>query len=400
MDATKEGTGHRVGGLFEAGDGLRGMALISIIVFHAAAPIAFNRAGSTGAELNWSSAFGGPKGDFLRALELWVYLFFSLSAFLLSRPYVAWIAGRRGRPDTVTYLKRRVFRIVPMFWATALFVLIRYGRNGAPWHDVAAVFAFVQVYFPSHFSEPIAHGWSIDDEWLFYLLLPLVAYAGARIYQRVSDRRAALFTVSGLVLGIAVAGYLLRRAGMENGSPLVQSPPGLLRAFVPGIAMAIFEVALAERLRGNRRVKLLGSAASLAGIALIFAAFHIGGVHANTQSSVLTGSLIGGLVVGGALLVQIGGDGAVWWLWGNRVIRWYGERSYSIFLLHGVALYELRKVADHGSPTTAVVVYSLAAIAVLSVAGHITFRLIEKPFMDYAHTGTTQKLAPLPSAPG
>src|SRR4051812_43600639 len=106
MTSSKDGStqsGHRVGGLFEAGDGLRGMALLCIIVFHAAAPIALVRAGFKGTELNWSDAFGTGKGDFLRALELWVYLFFSLSAFLLSRPYIAWIAGRRGRPATLTY---------------------------------------------------------------------------------------------------------------------------------------------------------------------------------------------------------------------------------------------------------------------------------------------------------
>jgi len=393
----EEGKGHKVGGLFAAGDGLRGMALISIIVFHAAAPIALARGGVIGDELDWSKAFGTSKGDFLRALELWVYLFFSLSAFLLSRPYIAWIAGRRGRPSTVTFLKRRVFRIVPMFWATALFCLVRYGRGGSPWHDVAYVFAFLQVYHPSPFSAPIAHGWSIDDEWLFYLLLPLCAFAAAGMFAKLRAQ-AALIGTFALIAGVVIAGYLARRVWMPAASPLVQSPPGLLRAFAPGIFMAMFELAYSDRLRGNRKTRIAGSAMSLAGIALIFIAFHIGGVRANTQPSVWVGSAIGGLVVGGALLVQIGGNGAVWWLWGNKVIRWYGERSYSIFLLHGIALYELRKVAEHNGANLAVVLYSLAAIAVLSVVGHLTFRFIEKPFMDYAHTGTTRKLTPIPDA--
>ena len=401
---SKDGSGHKIGGLFEAGDGLRGMALLCIIVFHAAAPIALARGGFVGKELGWSQAFGTGKGDFFRALELWVYLFFSLSAFLLSRPYIAWIAGKRGRPDSVTFFKRRVFRIVPMFWATGIFVLIKYGRGGSPWHDVAYYFGFLQVYHPSAFSAPVAHGWSIDDEWLFYLLLPLCAFAAAGIYARVKDARAALFAAITLIVGVVLAGYLARRVGMDRGpgklsSPLVQSPPGLLRAFAPGIFMAMFEIAYSDRLRGSRNLRLIGSAMSLAGIALIFAAFHIGGIHADTQSSVLTGSLIGGLVVGGALLVQIGGDGAVWWLWGNPVIRWYGERSYSIFLLHGVALYELRKISTHGSATGAVVLYSAAAIAVLTVVGYFTYRFIEKPFMDYSHRGSRRKVEPLPSAP-
>lgn len=399
MSKPKDGAAHKVGGLFEAGDGLRGMALLCIIAFHAATPIAFTRGGlSTYPELNWSGVFGSGKGDILRALELWVYLFFSLSAFLLSRPYIAWIAGKRGRPDTFTYFKRRVFRIVPMFWATGFFILLRYGRGGSPWHDVAAFFAFLQVYFPGPFIKPVEHGWSIDDEWLFYILLPVVAWVSTVVYRRVSDRRVAFAGVGALVLGIATVGYLIRHVGMSNGSPLVQSPPGLLRAFVPGIAMAIFEIALSDRLRGRRNVRRIGSAASLAGIALIFVAFHIHGVKANTQASVLCGSIIGGLVVGGALLVQIGGDGGVWWLWGNRVIRWYGERSYSIFLLHGVALYELRRVATHGSPTAAVIAYSAAAIAVLTVVGYFTYRFIEQPFMNYSHRGTRRKVEPLPSA--
>src|SRR4051812_20331527 len=90
-------------------DGLRGIACLSIFVFHVVryAPV------------------GTTLGPFVFQLNFSVCLFFMVSGFLLYRPY----AQRRfeGRPPLRTgpYAVRRVLRVIPGYWvALAVIVLV------------------------------------------------------------------------------------------------------------------------------------------------------------------------------------------------------------------------------------------------------------------------------------
>src|SRR4051794_40093700 len=85
-------------------DGLRGLAALSVLVYHVA--LATVGAG----------AVAGAAG----ALHFGVPVFFVLSGLLLYLPFVRARMDGRPRPSLRRYAVRRLARIVPAYWAALL----------------------------------------------------------------------------------------------------------------------------------------------------------------------------------------------------------------------------------------------------------------------------------------
>ncbi len=94
---------------FEAGDPLRGLAALAVVVFHLTIP----------AFAGHQAPYGPVMSHVFPVLSLGIYVFFALSAYLLSRPFIA--AFHRGEPMPWLsgYLVNRLLRIVPAFWVVA-----------------------------------------------------------------------------------------------------------------------------------------------------------------------------------------------------------------------------------------------------------------------------------------
>lgn len=143
-----------------------------------------------------------------------VAIFFTLSGFLLYRPFaVDHRAGRRQMPS-LGFWWRRVLRIFPCYWA-ALTILwgihsfkpfgFQMGFDlGPEWWKY---YLLLQIYIPRLGQGGIAQSWSIATEISFYLLLPLWAL----LIRGLSRRRATPFWLEmGGVAFLFVFGYLSR----------------------------------------------------------------------------------------------------------------------------------------------------------------------------------------------
>src|ERR1044072_6339872 len=84
------------------GDGLRAVAALSVLVTHTAFISGFNGHGLPGAITS--------------RLDIGAALFFVLSGFLLSPPFVAARYDDRPSPRLGLYFRRRVVRIAPAYW--------------------------------------------------------------------------------------------------------------------------------------------------------------------------------------------------------------------------------------------------------------------------------------------
>src|SRR5215218_2704244 len=111
---------------FIAGDPLRGLAVIGVVVFHA-----MNDAmNSTG----FGERFQGPEGrlaaygDVLGSLQVsgsfGVWIFFVLSGYLIGRPFVRAAIYRRPLPSISRYAMKRALRILPTYWVVLALVLV------------------------------------------------------------------------------------------------------------------------------------------------------------------------------------------------------------------------------------------------------------------------------------
>ena len=86
---------------------MRALAACSILVFHC-----WLDSSSDGTPANL-----GPISRYLiPQFPLGVTLFFTLSGFLLYRPFVAALMRGRERPNVWRYLKNRALRILPAYW--------------------------------------------------------------------------------------------------------------------------------------------------------------------------------------------------------------------------------------------------------------------------------------------
>jgi len=315
-------------------DGLRALAALSILVFHAA-------------------FFGGLLddgwwGDVLGRLEMGVAVFFVISGFLLYRPYfAAHYAGRDG-PAIKDFMRRRVLRIVPAYWLALTLLAIYPGLPGLFGDRWWVFYGFGQIYSFETFSQGISQAWSLCVEATFYVALPFYAlalrHAGRRLGRRGRLRLElavlALLTVACLALRVAVLG--------EGPSLLPYTLPGLFDWFAAGMALAVLSVWLAERGDEPRWVRLLGehpgalwlgALALLLVLAAVVPAPSVSVPYSELEFHAINvlSPLIGVLLILPAVIGDRGRGGVRRFL-ALPVVAWLGLVSYGIYLWQTGAL--------------------------------------------------------------
>lgn len=159
-------------------DGLRGLACMIVLVFHAAAE---HTSPHYSLYLTGSARVG-------------VWLFFVLSAFLLT---LRLFETGTSRIALLDYSVARVLRIIPLF-ALAVLVYHALGIIGlGPWLDVVKALSFQKFY---------NHLWTIPIEFQFYFLLPLLFLGSGWLVARLGPRNGlGLIFLLVVVAGVAFA---------------------------------------------------------------------------------------------------------------------------------------------------------------------------------------------------
>ncbi len=129
-----------------------------------------------------------------------VDLFFVLSGFLIGRQLLEPV-GRGELPRWSTFYLRRVFRLLPCYWAVlAVYAWVPWARGDASMAPLWSFLTFTQNIGSE--GGAFSHAWSLCVEEQFYLVLPLLVLA----LHRVADARKLTL----LVLGLIAAGMALR----------------------------------------------------------------------------------------------------------------------------------------------------------------------------------------------
>lgn len=253
-----------------------------------------------------------------------VDIFFVVSGFIMVH------ASRElfGRPGAApTFLKRRLARIVPLYWAmTSLFLLAGLAmpaalNSGVPGlGQILASYLFWPAVSTQGVVQPVySLGWTLNYEMLFYVLFAAgLLLPGRRTLPAVALVLAVLVGAEGLT------GPLPLPFGFW-GQPIVLE-------FAAGMGIAVL------RQRGLRFHGLSRVAIAAAGIAVLLAAAR-GGECADGWSLVLWR---GGAAVLLVLAAACGREGIVP-VRPVRALAAVGDASYALYLVHPFVIRGLRE---------------------------------------------------------
>ena len=362
---------------FVAGDPLRAIAALAVVLFHVGLFSALLTADRPGGA-RMTDVYGDVAGSIFAMGQLGIYVFFVLSGFLIARPFVAAFIKRSAPPALRGYALARVFRIVPLFWFVAAVTLLRYGPEGASAREVVALFGFAQSYDESILSEHIGQAWTLGVEMMFYAAVPVVALALWPLRHTLGERGRFWLVMA---LAGAIAAVTLATVGDVRPAEAVR-PHESMYALMPGVMLAAIGVRQPSWLT-HRRMPFFATVLALGGVAGLV--LHQVVLERGTLSSFGTLGLIHApacaAIVGGALFYQWSGHGA-WRVLDNAPLHWLGARSYSIYLTHGFVLAQLNTIIDEfGSAWEGAAVLAGLGVPLTILASDLTYRYVELPFL-------------------
>lgn len=358
-------------------DGLRAVAALSVLVYHAGY---FSRANEG----------EGGLSPYLARLNVGVAVFFVISGFLLYRPLLAARMGAGPPVRLRDYARRRLLRIVPAYWV-ALTVLAVYpglpGLFGGRWW---AYYGFAQDYSVHTVIYGIGPAWSLGCEVVFYALLPFLSLALDRL-SRVAGRRVWWPLEIGVVVGLAVVSFAWR--AYVDAHPSIPSATfaGTFAWFAAGMLLAAaslnWHAHPQGRLGAITRRAWLGWPVALVAYLVICRGLGVSGgfvllAHESTAQDLAVYGLSALVAVGLALPAAF--ESAPRSLPGRflaaPVMAWLGLVSYGIYLYHyPVADHLSGGVSSGGNASLKFLWLVPATAAIAIVAGALSYYVVERP---------------------
>jgi peptidoglycan/LPS O-acetylase OafA/YrhL len=361
-------------------DGLRGIAVLAVIIYHAQA----------------SLLVGGFLG---------VDVFFVLSGFLITSLLIDELS-RTNNVDRARFYLRRIRRLMPALFLVLFFSVLVSGlfvldaayhvRRDLPWAISFVVnwsyLFFEQSYFVNISRPPLLqHLWSLSVEEQFYVIWPLMLIGLYKIKIGNLSPRLKIFVAS-TVLAIASTAWMTYLS-VTNGFPIPNDPSRVYfgtdthaMGLLIGCAAAAFwrYDKLNERLTADRAAAMNGLGLfSIAGLAYFFIFvselnefLYRGGF---LVLSILTATLV---IVAAHPGLKFG------LLLGNAPLKWIGDRSYGIYLWHWPIFVLMRSGVDIQWPEP---IAFVAKIAIVFVIADLSFRFVEMPIRNGA-IGTRLKI--------
>ncbi|MFL5895591.1 MAG: acyltransferase family protein [Thermoleophilaceae bacterium] len=378
------------GGRFIAGDPLRGIACLVVLFWHVAvASAGIVPPGGISPGLKGELGSLGPS---VVTLSISVWFFFVLSGYLISGPFVRAVVRADGRrPRLGAYARNRVLRIVPGYWAILTFSLLIVGTAGDSLKHIALFYGFAHVYDQGPFTPRMVQAWTLDVEVIFYAAIPLLLLPLAGFLR---GRWTPWARASVILAGCAAVAAWSLTYGIR-GPTSGLCVPGSLWAFTPGIALATVEPLLRPRFEGRGFGRLAVWALVAVAIVAFLADTYVVDVKNGRQQNFVAAFACGAFLAA-PLVLQWTTGGAWRWL-DNRFLHWFGVRAYGIYLTHVVAIFELRHlIARLGTVSSALLVVWPLVMVMSTIAGALSYRYIERPFLERRVPWRSSDPAPAP----
>ena len=356
---------------FSGLDGLRGIAVIVVVLYHAGI---------------WQIP-----GGFLG-----VDIFFVLSGFLITSLLLD-EASRTKTLDRANFYLRRLRRIMPALISVLIFAVIAaaiwapdsaYGvRRDVPWALTSVLnwsyLFFNQSYFVNISRPPLLqHLWSLSIEEQYYAIWPLVVLVCVKAKWLRNHVRPALFVIASA--GAIASTVWMRWLSIKQGYPIPHDPSRVYfgtDTHAMGLLVGSALAAVVRPDRFNEKItpdkKTALNAVALGSIAGLV--YFIMRVDELNESLFRSGFLSVSLLTAGLILSSIH-PGLIWGrLLDVSVLRWFGRRSYGIYLWHWPIFMLLRPGVDINWPEPAVLFVRLSIVILISA---LSYRYLEIPIRN------------------
>jgi peptidoglycan/LPS O-acetylase OafA/YrhL len=355
-------------------DGLRGIAVLLVLWYHIW-------------EISWLPA----PVDWLQFVPetgfIGVLLFFFLSGFVISYPFVRADIGAKQQPSWSHFAWRRFTKIVPSY---VLSIVVAYALGYAQSQPYASTgpdllthLLFVHTWFPQRFGTINGVLWTLAVEVEFYCIFPLVWQAFKR----------APWLTAAVMIAVAFAWRTWMAQCCLNTlfATYVENLPGYLDIFAFGMIAAYVYVRFGDRVRGSQ-LKLAAPIVFAAGTVLLIEllqnlfAFRTAdqwqGVWQIDKRPLLGASFA--LVALGALM----SPPVIQLLLDNPPLRFLATISYNLYLYHQLLARELLHwriptwIGDdpHYDPLWQLRYTQIAFTATIAQAALVTY-LFERPLL-------------------
>jgi peptidoglycan/LPS O-acetylase OafA/YrhL len=350
------------------------VAALAVFAFH----VSFLYGLTLGHEL---PVVGSSLAPYLALLgQAGVAVFFGVSGFLLYRPFAQARLEGAPRPATGPYAVRRALRIFPAYWLALLVITVWLGLSEVTSLRGAVIhFGLLQGYVSGHVVSGIGQAWTLTIEVAFYLLLPLWAFALARVGAR--TRRAFLVSELAVLVGAVLVSVAWKAWAVhhlaEGGDWLVPSLislPAYLDHFAVGMALAVVSVASVGVERPPRVLRLVDrvpwvgwplAAVALWGMTRIHPKLEGWGVDYIAHRELELVLAIGVLL---PAVFGLARPSLVHRVLSIRPLMWLGTVSYGFYLWHVVIATELEKRLGNSLGLVPYVAIAATAAAAVSAA--------------------------------
>ena len=354
-------------------DGLRGIAVLAVISYHG----------------DISFLVGGFLG---------VDVFFVLSGFLITTLLINELT-ETNTVDRARFYIRRIRRLMPALFLVLFFSVLVSGlfvldaayhvRRDLPWAITFVLnwsyLFFEQSYFVNISRPPLLqHLWSLSVEEQFYVIWPIMLIGLYKVKIGNLTPRVKIFIASS-VLAIASTAWMVHLS-VANGFPIPNDPSRVYfgtdthaMGLLVGCAAAALwrSERLSERLTPDRVAAMNGlGLLSLAGLAYFFLF-----VSELNEFLYRGGFLVLSILT--AILVVVAAHPALKFgqRLGNPVLKWFGDRSYGIYLWHWPIFVLMRSGIDI---QWAEPIAFLVKVAIVLAIADLSYRYVELPIRQGA----------------
>lgn len=350
-------------------DGVRGLAVLAVVIYHFF-------------------------GDILPGGYLGVDMFFVLSGFLITSLLVREFRVN-GRISLRDFWLRRFRRILP---AAVVVLVICTAVVSAIGGDLAVgirqqffgtlffvnnwtQIATSQSYFAENEVQVFAHYWSLAVEEQFYLIWPLLMLAVFVLCRRY-PRRVPIAVAAVLAIASGIAMALIYTPG-EDPTRVYYGTDTHAFGLLIGATLSLLVTSTQRDPRADSWPTGGKSISTLAGVVGVIATVGFlaqlflmaSDLDITYRGGLASTSVLGALMIWGVLHESA----PLQLLFANRVMRWLGQRSFSLYLWHWPLIMILKALFDADPAKDRSVLLGIICLPLSFLLAEITYQYVENP---------------------